>query len=185
MEENPNSILFDEKVAIVTRQLKILKKSYFFNNFLFAIFAVCWIGINIFIFFIKDFEEPITFKISDINMVFILNILFICFNPLLKSQHNFILNKLKFGSNIDINDIYEYDVVFTKIEGNYIKIMREIRIIKNIGLLELKEGLEKLPFCFKKSVSLVEAMALKKYFENIGISVRIDSYQRIPTNLTD
>jgi ribosomal protein L7/L12 len=173
-----SDIILNNNVDIMIKELKAIKKINFLNNFLFAFSCLVflWVIINI----IK-YDTPI--KIVDMSMM---EGLFFYFLIVRQVYFYLAAKQSKFGRSIKYdNNGYEYDVIFTKIEGNYIKIMRQIRIIKDIGLFELKEGLEKLPYCFKKSVSLIEAMALKKYFENMGISVRIDSYQRIPTNLTD
>ena len=67
----------------------------------------------------------------------------------------------------------EFDVILTSFGEKKINVIKEIRGITGLGLIEAKETVESAPKAVKEGVSKEEAEEIKKKLEEAGASVEI------------
>jgi large subunit ribosomal protein L7/L12 len=67
----------------------------------------------------------------------------------------------------------EFDVVLTDSGANKINVIKEVRSITGLGLVEAKNLVESLPKAVKEAVSKDEADKLKKLLEDAGAKVEL------------
>lgn len=67
----------------------------------------------------------------------------------------------------------EFDVVLTDAGANKINVIKEVRGITGLGLVEAKNLVESLPKAVKEAVSKDEADKLKKLLEDAGAKVEL------------
>ncbi len=67
----------------------------------------------------------------------------------------------------------EFDVILTGDGGNKIPVIKEVRVITQLGLGEAKALVEGVPRAVKEGVNKAEAEALKKQLEAVGATVEL------------
>ncbi|MBX9696879.1 MAG: 50S ribosomal protein L7/L12, partial [Alphaproteobacteria bacterium] len=67
----------------------------------------------------------------------------------------------------------EFDVVLTDAGANKINVIKEVRAITGLGLVEAKNLVESAPKAVKEAVSKDEADKLKKLLEDAGAKVEL------------
>ena len=67
----------------------------------------------------------------------------------------------------------EFDVILTSIGEKKINVIKEVRGITGLGLIESKEAVESAPKAIKEGVSKEEAEEVKKKLEEAGASVEL------------
>jgi large subunit ribosomal protein L7/L12 len=67
----------------------------------------------------------------------------------------------------------EFSVIMTEVGENRINVIKEIRVITQLGLKEAKELVEKVPGPVKEGVSKADAEDIKKKLEAVGAKVTI------------
>ncbi len=66
-----------------------------------------------------------------------------------------------------------FNVVLAEIGGNKIQVIKEVRVITELGLKEAKELVDNAPKPVKENVSKEEAEEIKKKLEAVGAKVEI------------
>jgi large subunit ribosomal protein L7/L12 len=67
----------------------------------------------------------------------------------------------------------EFTVTLTDVGGNKINVIKAVREVTNLGLMEAKDLVESAPKPIKEGVSKDEAATIKKKFEEAGAKVDI------------
>ena len=67
----------------------------------------------------------------------------------------------------------EFDVILTSIGEKKLNVIKEVRGITGLGLIEAKEAVESAPKAIKEGVSKEEAEEVKKKLEEAGASVEL------------
>jgi large subunit ribosomal protein L7/L12 len=67
----------------------------------------------------------------------------------------------------------EFDVILAAIGSNKIQVIKEVRVITNLGLKEAKDLVDGAPSEIKKGITKEEAGEIKKKLEEVGATVEV------------
>ncbi len=67
----------------------------------------------------------------------------------------------------------KFDIVLTHVGDNKINVIKEVRVITNLGLKEAKDLVESAPKTLKSDVAKTEAEEIKKKLEAVGAKVEL------------
>lgn len=67
-----------------------------------------------------------------------------------------------------------YSVVLAGSGNNKVKLIKEIRLILNVGLADAKNAVDNVPTILKQSVSFEEANQVKNQLESLGAIIEIN-----------
>ncbi len=67
----------------------------------------------------------------------------------------------------------KFDIVLTLVGDNKINVIKEVRVITNLGLKEAKDLVESAPKTLKSDVAKTEAEEIKKKLEAVGAKVEL------------
>lgn len=67
----------------------------------------------------------------------------------------------------------EFDVILTSMGANKISVIKEVRVLTDLGLKEAKDLVESAPKAVKTSVSKDESEKIKKALEKAGAKVEV------------
>ena len=67
----------------------------------------------------------------------------------------------------------KFDIVLTAAGDNKINVIKEVRVITNLGLKEAKDLVESAPKTLKSDVAKAEAEEIKKKLEAVGAKVEL------------
>lgn len=72
-----------------------------------------------------------------------------------------------------VEDKTEFDVILTDAGENRVAVIKQIRTITNLGLVESKNLTVELPSTLKTGISDVEAQEIKRQLEEVGAKVEV------------
>jgi large subunit ribosomal protein L7/L12 len=73
----------------------------------------------------------------------------------------------------EVEEKTEFDVILASYGSNKIQVIKEVRVIGQLGLKEAKDLVESAPCPIKKGVSKEEAEEIKKKLEEAGATVEL------------